>query len=347
MDLEGKTVWQVAAGDNRRKFADMCLQYDVMMIGPGDLGPFDEKIYAHLTSYQRNVIRRFHNEPRIGHVALLRLGSREVRAVGVVAEQKPAHVEEFGDIDGWRLQHTWRVRWTEARKPFPRGTFRRRFGRVSTPKVLRWLSGFEFPEGARDRPLKRLPPATPKVTDEELVRQLLERGFPAEQAAKLATTLGSTRRLVEWYKSRGESLSGRPSEHETITYLVIPFLLGLGWSQETVAIEWNHIDIVLFEEAPAEHVKPVCPIEVKSFGRSIIAPSGQARDYALRLDCTRYVVTDGVRYSVFEKGPEDFCLRAYLNITRLRNSYPVYDEIAEGQCGGAVETILGMAKGSP
>jgi hypothetical protein len=49
MELQGKNVWQVAAGDNTRKFTCICLRYDVMMIGPGDLGPFDEKRYAHLT----------------------------------------------------------------------------------------------------------------------------------------------------------------------------------------------------------------------------------------------------------------------------------------------------------
>jgi hypothetical protein len=283
----------------------------------------------------------------MGDVVLLRLGSQQVCAVGVVAEQHPVHIDEFGDIDGWRLQHTWRVRWTKKCKSFPQRTFRRRFGKVSTSNVMTWLSGFEFPEGACDRPLKPLPPATPEVTDEELVGQLLERGFPAERVAELVATLHSTRRLVEWYKAGGASLSGRPSEHETITYLVVPFLLGLGWSKKTVAIEWNHIDLVLFVQLPAEHVKPVCAIEVKSFGRSVFAYSDQAAGYALGLDCSRYVVTDGVRYALFEKGLDGFSLRAYLNITRLRNSYPVYDKRADGECGGAVETILGIAKGSP
>lgn len=37
MDLTGKTLWQVGAGDTDRSYGDICIKYDVMLAGPGKL----------------------------------------------------------------------------------------------------------------------------------------------------------------------------------------------------------------------------------------------------------------------------------------------------------------------
>ena len=47
-------------------------------------------------------------------------------------------------------------------------------------------------------------------------------------------------------------------------------------------------------------------------------------------------MTDGLRYGVFTRAGTDFLPYAYLNLTRLRNEYPIYD------CKGAKEAILAM-----
>jgi hypothetical protein len=52
----------------------------------------------------------------------------------------------------------------------------------------------------------------------------------------------------------------------------------------------------------------------------------------------RLIVTDGIRYSLQRRSGDEFALVAYFNILEMRDSYPILD------CGGAVQTILGMAR---
>ena len=80
MKLDGKELWQVGAGDTERSYYEVCLKYDVMMMGPS-LGPFDEQKYGHLGDI-KNSIRRFYNEAKKGHIVLLRLGTGKICAVG-------------------------------------------------------------------------------------------------------------------------------------------------------------------------------------------------------------------------------------------------------------------------
>ena len=138
--------------------------------------------------------------------------------------------------------------------------------------------------------------------------------------------------------------SGRPSEHETITYPVVPLLMSLGWSEKTLAIEWKNIDIALLDEAGPGQPQTTCAIEVKSLDRSVFAPKEQAISYADQERCKQFFVTDGVRYAHFSKEGDDYGPRSYLNISRLRMKYPVYDHRAGGRCGGAVDSLLSMAR---
>ena len=46
MDLEGKAVWQVAAGDTDRSYHDLCLRWGVILFGPGYQGVWPECAFA-------------------------------------------------------------------------------------------------------------------------------------------------------------------------------------------------------------------------------------------------------------------------------------------------------------
>jgi hypothetical protein len=122
---------------------------------------------------------------------------------------------------------------------------------------------------------------------------------------------------------------------------VVPLLFALGWSQQTAAIEWRHIDVALFEEMPTNDSTLSCVLEAKLLGRSVFSPFGQARTYALKPDrekCRTLIVTDGIRYTLHEKVSEHFELSAYLNILDMRERYPIFG------CEGAVRAVLGMAR---
>lgn len=154
-------------------------------------------------------------------------------------------------------------------------------------------------------------------------------------------TFASLDRVASWYRNERKRPEGRPSEHETVAYLVLPLLFSLGWSKQTAAVEWNNIDVALFDRMPPTNENLACVVEAKLLSRSVFSPLGQASSYALgddRGNCERLIVTDGIRYTYFQRQQKEFELEAYLNLLDMYEDYPLFE------CDGAVEAILGMAK---
>jgi hypothetical protein len=297
MDLSGKTLWQIGAGDTDRSFGDICIKFDVMIAGPGNPGPYEETAYAYLGD-----IRRFHTEAKKGDVVLLRLGTGSVLAVGEIADDSGQWHDAFADVDGWDLQHVRRVRWFPATtNTFPVRTFGgqvKTFATVQVAAVREWVETLDIAEVSRQRKLADLPVKSAILDATKLGTRLFVEGLSSEYLDKLLTTLSSLQRVAEWYSNEDKRPIGRPSEHETICYLVIPFLLSLGWSQQNAAVEWNRVDVALFGGMPSTDGSLSCVVEAKLLGRSVFSPLGQARDYALqqgREGCSRLIVTDGIR----------------------------------------------------
>lgn len=346
MDLINRRLWQVGAGDTERSYGELCIRHDVMIAGPGSLGPFDDKLYAD-TGDIKNSLRRLCIDAQPGDIVLLRIGTGQVLAVGEIAEEPTGWSEAFGDVDGWDLQHFRRVRWfAETSKAFPPttlGTKARTFAGVNVPSIRRWVASLDPAPSDLRRKLAPLPLAGQALGESELARRLFVEGLASEYVDRLTERFASLRRVASWYKSPEKQPYKRPSEHETVAYLVLPFLFSLGWSEQTAAVEWNRVDVALFDRMPSEDSTLTCVVEAKLLNRSVFSAIGQAVTYANhpnRRMCNRLIVTDGIRYTLhFREGPA-FRLAAYLNILRLRDSYPAYP------CGGAVQAILGMAKGA-
>src|SRR6266496_91961 len=122
MNISGKTIWQQAAGDSDRDYAALCLKWGVILNGPGHLKQWpDCEPTLRKSGWSPKKIsdlRRFAEEMQDGHLVVLRIGTADVRGVGQIVGAYE-HNEEFGDIDGWNLQHVRRVRWLwEGQKDF-------------------------------------------------------------------------------------------------------------------------------------------------------------------------------------------------------------------------------------
>lgn len=344
MNIDGKSLWQIGAGDTERSYGDICKTFDVMIAGPGDPGPYVETAYAHLGDI-RNSLRRFHTEAQKGDVVLLRLGTGGILAVGEIADDAGEWLDAFSDVDGWDLQHVRRVRWfPNTARNFPPVTLGgqvRTFASVNVTTVKEWVQSLTISEGEFERPLANLPLAGSPLNAQELGTSLFIEGLPSEYVDKLMGTFASLQRIAAWYRNETKRPEGRPSEQETVCYLVSPLLLSLGWSQQTAAVQWRRVDIALFGGMPPTDATLRCVVEAKLLGRSVFSPLGQARDYALvrgRESCDRLIVTDGVRYALHRRSESGFNLEAYFNILSMRDSYPIYG------CGGAVQALLGMAR---
>ena len=90
---------------------------DVILNGPGHCGAWPECESAlreeKVSPRKLTDLKRFAVDMADGDLVILRVGTSKVSGVGQVVETYQC-CEEFGDIDGWRLQHVRRVRclWT-------------------------------------------------------------------------------------------------------------------------------------------------------------------------------------------------------------------------------------------
>jgi len=343
MDIENKTIWQQGSGDGDRNYASECLKWDVILNGPGDAGAFPDVYVNHkklgMTSRKATDLRRFSEEMTAGDIVVLRSGTSRISGVGeIVGEYQ--WLEIFGDIDGWDLQHVRRVRWlwqsNTSPKLFPTYTL----NQGDTSQLLRsevvkqWLADLKLKNASTNRSLIELP--LPKdsrpASLQDLSEAMFSYGVASDSINNFMRDINEIVRIADWYQR-----TGSPSEHETVAYLVIPFLRALGWTPQKMAVEWKYVDVALFGKLPREADNLKVVVEVKRIGNSCLTAVTQAEGYALKYKgCERLIVTDGIRYGVFVRKNERFFLSAYVNLTKLRNEYPIYD------CGGLIEAVLGM-----
>jgi len=104
-----------------------------------------------------------------------------------------------------------------------------------------------------------------------------------------------------------------------------------------MTIEWKKVDIALFKQLPRNDENLTVVVEAKKKDYSCLTAVSQAKTYAEGRDnCRRLIVTDGIRYGIFVKMKSSFILYAYMNLTNLREEYPIY------VCHGVKQALLAM-----
>jgi len=348
MDITGSKIWQIAAGDTNRNYADLCLDWDVVLNGPGMEGPWPDCQDAllnklKLTSKKISDIQRFAEDVKDGDLVVLRMGTTDVFGIGFIVGDY-LYNEEFGDIDGWNLEHLRRVRWVwDYRKhqgtPQHFKTYSLKWGdtvqRLNAPAVENWIKSISISSAALNRPMVELPQSSRDISIKKISEYLFDKGISSAAISNVAEQLDELVRIATWY----ERTNTYPSEIETIAYLVIPLLRALGWIPQKMGVEWNNVDIALFKALPRVDKNLSVVLEAKRKSFSCLTAQLLAQSYATQSNrgtCKRLIVTDGIRYGVycrnggkFQDHPE-----AYLNITRLREDYPLL------KCKGAKDAFL-------
>lgn len=346
MEISNKTIWQQAAGDTDRNYSELCLEWDIILNGPGYAGSWPDCAMTLSTdlwsSRKLTDLKRFSEDMKEGDLVVLRIGTSTVLGVGEIVGPYE-WLDIFGDIDGWDLQHVRRVRWFWKNEGSPKSfvTYGLKFGdttqKLNEGPVAKWLSTLAIQKDSLTRPLVKLPLPEKQdaITVEEVSEFLFDHGVASASIANLLGEIGELTRIAKWYQRS----SNKPSEHETVAYLVVPLLRALGWTPQRMAVEWNHVDIALFEQLPRSDESLRVVVEAKKMEKSCLSAKSQAMSYAAgKLACHRLIVTDGLRYGVYIRGElESFRLYAYLNLTRLRHDYDIYD------CKGAEDALLAMA----
>lgn len=345
MDLQDNVIWQQAAGDTNRDYAELCLRWGVILNGPAYAGSWPEcreTLAADgWSSKKLTDLWRFAEEVADGDLVVLRLGTSSVLAVGQIVgeyEWRP----DFGDIDGWEIQHVRRVKWLWESRENPKvfEIYALKQGdttqRLDSKAVKEWMSQLDIPAERFEAELPLLPPQgeSKDIEFSDIFEFLFDHGVASDSIAKLVADIGELVRIAKWYQR-----TSMPSEHETCAYLVIPLLRALGWTPQRMAVEWRRVDIALFDKLPRDDDNLTVVVEAKKMNASCLSAMSQAQTYAEgKPICRRLIVTDGLRYGVYIRNSSDtFDLAAYMNLTRLMSNYPIYP------CAGAREALLIMA----
>jgi hypothetical protein len=203
---------------------------------------------------------------------------------------------------------------------------------LTSKEVANWVATLTRPQ--RRTPLPKLPIPPTEIGLDEVSRHLFDHGVASTSITQLVGEVDELVRVGDWYRR-----TKVPSEHEAVATLVVPLLRALGWTPQKMGIEWNRVDVALFQKLPRDNENLRVVVEAKRMNLSCLSARSQALGYAERHEsCHRLIVTDGLRYGVYRRNSDKtFTLHAYMNLARLRDAYPVLD------CGGAKEALLSMA----
>jgi len=301
-------VWQLAAGQASRPYAEVFLKYGVGLIGPGDAGPWAPD--RDDDEYEGGFVRRFASEVQVGDVFLLRTGISRICAVGIVASEY-IYLNQFDDVNGWDLQHARRVRWCKLPQEHTFttpvfGSNPTRCSRTWNEEVLDYADRFlnSPPTNWQTAALPELPAEEPPLED---------------VPAAIQGLVAAANDLVPLLWDR-QAFGEHPSEDEMIAHFVVPFLRALGWPPERIAVKWRYIDVAVFQALPRTPENCHFVIEAKRLGAGVEGALEQAKGYVEALGAPRdVVVTDGIRYRMYSCQSE-FEPIAYANLGRLKKS---------------------------
>jgi hypothetical protein len=332
-------VWQIAAGEAGRKYADLFLAHDVMFCGPGRFGAYSDAAYIDLHSRglistgKLSQVKQFATTVQSGDLVLLRSGYR-VEAIGVVHDDGYQHSTIFDDVFGWDSEHTCRVLWqhdlsTElAQIQAERPLFNLRkqipaFTAVEDDIILAPIR--HLFDRCQSRALRPLPPSPPPALSlDELSEALFRRGLGFTAVDQLRRSLEKQRRLIEWYQSSG--MKERPTEHEVVAHIILPLLMALGWPEQLLAVEWPKIDLAIFDGTPTDQRRCRLVCEAKGMGYGLQDVLQQAVRYTETLKlaaCDKILLADGGRFYLYRRWAEGWEQQpsGYLNVLRIREDH--------------------------
>lgn len=351
------TVWQIGCGDNGRYYDDLFLKYDVMFMGPGRFGKFNETVYAdmveqkELTKHKSNQIQSFTRDPEPDDTVLVRKGHL-VAGIGVISDETYKHDERFDDIYGWNLQHTRRVIWQdhlsknlcELQRDGKKPLFGHRkqiptFTRVEDEIVLNPI--LDLQKEIQTRELKTFDLTIPSpLSLESLGEGLFSRGIANEAVDEVLRSIQRQRRLGKWYIKNEEHT--RPSEHEVVAHMILPLFIALGWSEQQLALEWNKVDLAGFGRIPRSTESCVFICEAKHLRHGLRSAFDQVSRYHKRLkleNCNTLALTDGIRLYLYRKEKGEKWTEnpsGYINIEKIRT-----DHIAPANTN-AIDTLVAL-----
>lgn len=313
--------WQVAAGAEGRDYHQEFLKYGIAFVG-GD--------------QQTKLI----SQVQLGDRVVLKVGKSKIRAAGIVVERKGCYKgnatiegkDWLLDFDGWDLPGYCYVDWHVPPNPvvvsgltrYTIASINKRSIRQKADKIISsYPSCHVYAE----------PSNVEELDDDEMLGHLINRGLRTSTADELINTIKRIRLLANYYYHQCDWKEIR--EHETRTFLIIPFLLSLGWSEQQLKIEYpiegrKKIDVACFKSPlvrGADNANCTMILESKGFVEGLDYVYRQGQLYAKSFPRCKVVVTsNGYCYRAYKRNEKkntfDERPSAHLNLLRPTKKYP-------------------------
>ncbi len=162
---------------------------------------------------------------------------------------------------------------------------------------------------------------------------VLKRAY-GRDAEVIVNTIWRLRRVAKWYNSHSSDVG----EHEIRTFLIVPLLISMGWAEQKIKIEWNNIDVTLFDAPYSKQSNPLLIIESKRLWAGLQYAPEQAISYAQSYPtCKQLIVSDGIRYKLFHRTGDEWSYAAYMNLLAPKRSHPYEPDV-----DGAVSFFLAL-----
>lgn len=319
--------WQVAAGSSGRDYSALFLKFGMAFVG-GDTPISTMK------------------EVQQDDIVVLKQGTNNILAAGRVIQNKGKHngcadKEWLRDFDGWDLQAYCYVDWKQASQPVTIGGLTRATIQRLHQQKHKDAADTILKSGS-SVPVSPEPSETKEVEDYELLKFLIKEGLRPSSADELTNTVSRIRLLADYYYHHCSWEDIR--EHETRTFLVIPLLLALGWSEQQIKIELpcsgGRIDVACFSKSyKRNNSECIAIIETKDFSSGLDYAQTQAKTYSKDFpNCKSVIVTNGYCYKTYlrdDTGQFQVTPSAYINLLKPKDKYPIDPH----NVGGALDAI--------
>lgn len=316
-------IWQIGSGNNDRDYSEILFDFGIACIGGY---PHDSKI---------NSLRKI--QP--GNWVVLKKGRKQIIAVGEVISGYARNEKLLHHIDGWDLSNFIKVKWykpKEVRINFEKSLlYRGKISRVRNKDVLIKINNTNFYYVSNKYNIEDLK-MPDEINDKDIIKAFENK--INKDSEKIVYEVDKIKKLIDWYQKNDNHVL----EHEIRTFLVIPLLKSLGWSEKHIKIEYRNTDISLFKHPynSKSKVVPLIIFETKRFNKGLKNSYNQIKKYAKQFpECNKLVTTDGVRYSLYEKSVDnkEFSKQrtAYFNVMDMRKNDYLYPDV-----GGAIDFLM-------
>lgn len=332
IELNKANAWQIGTGDGSRSYSWLFFKYGVAVVGPGD--PGEEGSESAMQYYAANPTHTnwggVLNGVKEGDWLIARPGTGRITGVGRVTGPM-RYGRFFDDVEGWDLQHYVPVEWYRpaggdhvlqlSRNCLTRATLQG----CKLDEVFDAIRATDFERAPADVDVNTL--TDPQDADvEEIGDLLVDKGVRIQDAEDVVQTVRRIIRLTSWYYAHDRDVL----EHEIRAFLVLPLLGALGWSEQCTKLEYQNVDVALFEAAFQMAVKqePVMLVEAKVFGNGLAYTVDQLATYAAKFPkCERFVTTNGYRYRTYVRDGDRLVPHGHVNLLNLRKQNVLEPEL--------------------